>query len=243
MKRLTPVFALGSLVPVGIMLVINGASAIENIPLILSVSLAVVFGAVFGFVFFKRLLKQQERMVESYVLTFEGKLVTREQDNTPSIAIYESDITSITKTKHGGYVIRGREKRDLIVVPYFMDDPDLLEQELTRIAPIGVYKHANDIRQTAIVTGLMVVSMVGVYLGNDLIIVGPAGITLLLIMGWVVYAMRKHRRNIDEHTRKRLRAVYFLIPLFAFMVFIKVVRAVPYLLEKFPFAANTAQTR
>ncbi len=241
MKRVRIITASLPIVVLVIASTASGTPIWEDTTVLLVIALCVLSGTVISFFIAKKGIELHRSILESYTLTFEGSLITREQDRTPPIALYEGDITSIAKTSKGAYVIKGKEGRDMILVPNVIDNVAELEQELLRIAPIERYKSSTDrVRAIALIV-LLPSAMIGLYFSDEAVIVVPAAITLMSVMAWLLFAMNKHKRNIDETARKRMWILYLIYPSFLFLSVVKVVKAVPYLSEKFPVIANMKQ--
>jgi hypothetical protein len=61
--------------------------------------------------------KRTRRLYESYVLTISDSAITREQYQTPTVTISNSDINVIIKNNNGSFTIKGGTAQDLIGIP------------------------------------------------------------------------------------------------------------------------------
>ena len=97
------------------------------IPLILG---ALGFGLHLG-------IKRQRAVFENYVLRVEDSGVTREQGNTPTLHLAKEEIREIVKTSAGAFIVKGKSALNMIIVPAQIENPDVVEEQLLRLAHIN----------------------------------------------------------------------------------------------------------
>ena len=121
-------------------------------------------------------VNRQKKLFDSYTLTITNNLITREQFNTPTISIYFTDIKEIVKHKNGGFIIKGKDARDLIVIPSQIDNYLQLEETLQEIQPIVTKESILFLQKYQWLAGLLTVGlMICVYTVNNKIIVALTG--------------------------------------------------------------------
>ncbi|GAO41764.1 hypothetical protein [Flavihumibacter petaseus] len=149
-------------------------------------------------------VNRQKELFESYTLKITDNLVTREQLNTPTISIYFADIKEIVKHKNGGYTIRGKDARELIVIPVQIDNYSQLETSLQAIQQISTQHTVSFIQKYQGLTGLLTVGlMLCVYTVNNKIVVALAGTTFVSLMIWSLLEIRSNK-NIDNKTKRSM---------------------------------------
>ncbi len=181
--------------------VVNSKEKIEEVnvlPVIIPfIVLAVGFGLIRG-------VNHQKALFESYELTLTDNLITREQMNIPTIAIYFNDIREIVKNKNGSFTVKGKDPTDVIGIPAQVDNYVTLEKVLATISPI-VFKPRKPLLEKYILVVVILVLglMVCVYTVTNKIIVGFSGTVLVAILSWSFYEMRRSK-NIDTRTKRSM---------------------------------------
>lgn len=111
---------------------VRSEKAIDAFPSIVAICCAFVVTiliAYFGSQGFRRSL-------DSYTLTFEGNLITRDQHNTPTITFTKADIREITRDKKGSYRIKAESWSSFMIIPAEVEHPDRLYKLLSNIVPV-----------------------------------------------------------------------------------------------------------
>lgn len=165
-------------------------------------------------------VKRQMALFNSYTLTISNNLISRDQLNTPPISIYFNDIKEIIKHKNGSFTIKGKETGDLIGVPPQIDNYPQLEEILNRIQPITIKNKLPFLQKYPSLTGLLTVGlMFCVYVVNNKLIVGLAGVTLVSFMVWSLIKIQ-NSKNVDSKTKKNAWWVLIvLVSVITVMVF------------------------
>jgi hypothetical protein len=165
-------------------------------------------------------VKRQETLLASYTLTITSNLITREQWNTPAIAIYLNDIREISKHRNGSFTIKGKEPADLIVIPAQIDNYAQLESTLQQLQPLNVTDPGSFVQKNPYLTGLLNLGlMFCVYTTSNKIMVAITGTAFVTLM--VLSFMNIQRsKNVDHTTRRSLWwSVLLLISVIAVMIF------------------------
>ena len=75
-------------------------------------------------------INRQKAIYESYELRIDDHSITREQVNTPTISILFTEISRITKSNQGGFVITGNNTTNIIIIPAQVENLEILENIL-----------------------------------------------------------------------------------------------------------------
>jgi len=152
---------------------------------------------------------QYRRMLESYTLTLEDNVITREQYNTPTITFPVTEITEISRDKKGFYRIKAETWDSYIEIPAHIDDTGKLYELLKNIRPVIEKRSHTPILKTL---GLIIAVVAFLILWNstDKIIIALCG---LVWIGGMIYSYRQTQRdhNIDYGTKNNWSAIIMLI--------------------------------
>ena len=174
----------------------------------------------FGFGIF-RSLRKQKKLLMSYRLTISEEGITREQMNTPPLSISFMEIKEIIKTKKGGFMIKGVDRTDVILVPYMIDDPEMLEERLQALAPITYNAKEPLYRKYGMVLfALALGMMLCVYTVTNKIMVAICAILLVGLFVWAFYEIRVSK-NVPRNAKRS--SWFFLIVVVAilYMTYLK----------------------
>lgn len=177
-------------------------SDVNVFPIVIPVTLgALGFGLYRG-------VNRQKKIFDSYRLTLDNNGITREQHNTPTITISNTDVSEIIKHSNGSFTIKGNSSVNVIVVPSQIDNYEKLEKSLTEIRQI-LTKSSEPFLQKfrGILSILTIGLMAAVYISKDKIIVGVSGTVLLLVLGYSFFESQRSK-NIDRKTKM---AMWWLI--------------------------------
>lgn len=165
-------------------------------------------------------LNRQRAIFESYYLTFTNNLITREQQNTPTVSIYFNEVKAIIKHKNGSFTIKGKDVTDLIQIPAQIESYPELETILQEIQPIEFKDKVSFLEKYQSLSGFVTIGlMLCVYTLNNKIIVGIAGVTLVALMIWSFIKTHKSK-NVDSKTKKNMWwIVIVLASVIAIMIF------------------------
>ena len=167
--------------------------------------LIVVFGLIFFSVF-----RRQKKMLLSYSVTISDEGITREQAGAPPLTISFMEIKEIVKTKRGAFIIRGLQRKDVILIPYGIEDKDTLEDRLAELAPISsksqdpAYKHYRNFLSF----GGLVMMLCATTVSNKTLIAISGTLSIGLYV-WAFYEINTNN-NLPVSTRRR-SYIYFLI--------------------------------
>lgn len=171
-----------------------------------------------GFIYY-RAFRKQIRLVLSYTLTLSESEITREQNSTPTITINFMEVKEILKTKKGGFVIKGRTARDIINVPYLIENAADLEQRLQTFAPITATGRRLPYQQYI---GLIYLTGVAAYitsiLEKNIFLSIITGVVALAILIWLFITVRRSKNATDGMRRATWFYLYFAIMLTATLI-------------------------
>ncbi len=181
-----------------------------------------VFTAFIVFSFY-RLLAKQKKLFESYLLTIDDFMITRQQFNTPEISMSFNEVEEISKMKNGGFIIKGKYKGELIMVPKFMDRYDELEKMLSNIRPISENSNALKKLQYQSLIGIAAIPfMIIVMLSDNKIIVFVCGVLAIAISIWRFIRIQQSK-NVDRGTKMKSYSSFIIMALVLFMMYFKLV--------------------
>jgi len=165
-------------------------------------------------------VNRQKGLFESYTLTITNNLITREQQNTPTISIYFNDVKEIAKHKNSSFTIKGKETVDLIGIPAQIENISQLETALQQIQPIVVKDKVSFMEKYQSLTGLVTLGlMLCVYTVSNKIIVALTGTALVALMVWSFIKIRSSK-NVDSKTKRSVWwVVLVLASVIAVMIF------------------------
>jgi len=155
-------------------------------------------------------IKKQMTLLKSYTLIFENNTITRQQLNTPTIAISFSDITQIAKNKNGAFTIKTKNPRDVIGVPVQVENYNELEQLLNEIVLITEKRETFIEKYKIVISVLTLGAIVTVYDVQNKFIAAAAGIVSIGILIWSLLEIQKNK-NVDNRTRRNSWIVLIVV--------------------------------
>jgi peptidoglycan/LPS O-acetylase OafA/YrhL len=179
-----------------------------------------IFLLVYGALLF-RVIKKNERLFKSYVLTIENILIRREQLNTQDVDIYFNEIVEISKSKNGWLTVKGKYAGDVIFIPAQIENFGEVERILTEIKPITSNPVKSTYEKYAVFIFLIgFASMICSMIVTNKIIVGLcAALFSYLMIRYFIY-VRKNK-NIDNKTKRRF---WFILVIAGFIVLNAIIR-------------------
>ncbi len=186
----------------------------DMLPIYLAVLLPTfVTGLVIG-------IKRQKKILNSYVLTFSGNLITREQLHTPTISIYTNEVQKIVKGDKGGYAVYGNNPQDIILIPKWIQNSSELEDTLRSISAITPQPKQSIIHKYPMLLGILnLVAMGCLYIATNKIIVVLAGVFLTATLIWSYKEIRASK-NVDDKTN---RITSLFLPFLILIVVLRVI--------------------
>jgi hypothetical protein len=155
-------------------------------------------------------MRRVKKAYESYELTISENLIAREQQNTPTIAIYLTEVREIIKRRNKGFIVRGKTLNDMILIPAQIENYDQLEAALDHIKPVTTKGITTSALKLQVVLSLVAVgSMMCVYSVENKFIVGTAA-TLFAAFYIYSFIQTQKSKNVDYKT-KRIRWVLLLV--------------------------------
>jgi hypothetical protein len=167
--------------------------------------LVVVLGLSYFSVF-----RRQKKMLLSYSVTISDDAITREQAGTPPLTISFMEIKEIVRTKRGAFIIRGLQRRDVILIPQGIEDRDNLEERLEELAPIGtksqdpMYKHYRNFLSLGAFAMMLCVTTV-----TNTTVVAITGVLSIGLYIWAFYEISTNN-NLSVGAKRR-SYIYFLL--------------------------------
>lgn len=150
-------------------------------------------------------IRRQTRLLSSYTVMLTDNLISREQDKTPTIAIYRKEIRAIHLNRNGGLNVKGPDAASLIIIHPEIDNLDELRASLEQTMPITAPK-ASRIALTYLAVVATVGSYAGAILFKDNILSTLCALVCIGVMIWGFIQVRTNR-NIDERAK---RASWFM---------------------------------
>jgi hypothetical protein len=165
---------------------------------------------------------KRRAIYESYLLTIDEVNITREQLNTPPLAIPKSEVRNITKNRSGNIFIQGRAKLDVIHVPSQIAGIANLEALLADVQPITTGMHASRIQLYRRGLSLLSIGLMAVvYLSENKMFVAISGIALMGSMGYSYYQYYISK-NVDYRSKNLVWWVVLVMVSIGAIVCIKV---------------------
>lgn len=166
-------------------------------------------------------LNRQKALLESYQLTLTNNLIAREQFNTPAVSIYYNDIREIIKNKNGSFIIKGKDRTDLIVIPAQIENYSDLENRLFQVKPFATKSSSSFLQQCGILlTILSLALMLCVFTVTNKLIVAFSATILVLVLGWSFYEIRRSK-NIDA---KAKRSMWWVLVVLASTISVAIIK-------------------
>lgn len=147
-------------------------------------------------------IKRQEALYDSYRLILDNNSIIREHINTPTISIFNADITEIIKNSNGSFTIKGNSTLNMISVPSQIEEYEKLERLLSEIRPISAKTDTPFLQKfRGLISILTLGLMAAVAISDDKRIVGISGTVLLVVLFYSVFEIQRSK-NIDYKTKR-----------------------------------------
>lgn len=172
-----------------------------------------------------RKIRHQKTLMDSYTLTVLDNLISREQVNTPTVAIYTSDIREIFRHRNGSYIVRGKNAVDMIVIPSQIERYDELAAALESIRPVTA-KNPQSLmmRYVGVLALVNLVFMLTALSASGKIPVAIGGIGTVAVTTWSFVATLKSK-NVDRKTK---RSVWWALPVMIWVVVVVITKLTTY---------------
>lgn len=211
-------FAVMAVLGGGLMAYFNRSEGQGSLPALLLV--IPVFGVLIV-IGLSRALNMQKTILESYRFSIDENYVRRKQNNTPDINIPLGEISAIVKHPNGNIIIKGRSANDIIGILAQTEDYCRLESRLSEVMPIVQKTHVPFFQRFQILLLIPVMLfMAGVFIAENIIVVGICGIVLLGVLVWSFFIIQKDR-NLDEKTRKASRWIFLVMASIVGIMYLK----------------------
>jgi hypothetical protein len=158
-----------------------------------------------------RAVNRQKEIFNSYRLTIEQDGIRREQQNTPTIYISNTDLNEIVKHLNGSFTIKGNSSVDVILVPSQVENYEKLENLLSGLKPISAPATLPFLQKIRGLASVVVIAlMAAVYISKDKMIVGVCGTLLLIAIGYSLFEIQRNK-NVDHKTKRGMWVLIFVI--------------------------------
>ncbi|MES3017001.1 MAG: hypothetical protein V4721_04450 [Bacteroidota bacterium] len=153
--------------------------------------------------FFSIAIAKTRRLFESFSLTFDGNLITRDQYDTPTITLLRTEITEIIKYKKGSFKIKGGSKYDVILVPKQIAEGHQLEELLKQIVPVVEKEREISILQSLTMIGVVIAFFALYETTKNKFVVFTCG--AILILATIFHLLNTHKsKNIDYSSKRNV---------------------------------------
>jgi Flp pilus assembly protein TadB len=184
---------------------------------------AILFFTIFVCISIFRTLSKQKKFLQSFRITIEDSVITREQLNTEELTIYFHEVKEVTKSKAGSLFIRGLEKTDMICIPPEIENKEALEAILGGLKPI-MSRSKDAVRKQKLAPFIalaFIALLVTVFAGTNKILVGSAAVLVIAGMIWLITEIRKSK-NADRDTKNRVWIYFVFIAAILVTAFLKI---------------------
>ena len=207
-KRLSviiPLFTALLIVSIGIDRIWPGAGEPDTWWLFMTLMVAaVVIGGYRGFT-------KQKKLLLNYTVTVTGQQVSMEQPKKPPVVIRFMEIAAIIRSEKGNLAISSVNKKDFILIPYFIENAVELELQLNDIARINEIRHDPWYKKfgTAL-TVLTVTMMITVYSLSNEVLVGVCSAGSLILCIGSLYLIQGSRQVSQAAKKKSFLLLIYL---------------------------------
>jgi hypothetical protein len=175
----------------------------------------------FGFILFN-IIRKNERMFKSYVLTIENILIRREQYNTPEVDIYFNEIVQIRKTRSKWLIVKGKYAGDVIYIPPFLDNFKDLENSLREIMPFTTKATGTFFERFRAILALVSLAAMITALLVDNKIIDSTCLCIYVFITVRNFIDARRNKNLDNKTRQRLWIQLVIAGIVAVFVILKI---------------------
>jgi hypothetical protein len=149
-----------------------------------------------------RAVNRLVRMHETFILTIDDHIITREMEGTVPLSLHIFEIKSIVKKKDGMLSIRGEKAADIIQIPTTIEQYDELEQALRQLHPFEEAEERSFLERFRWVFSILIfASIPSVYLVDNKFLVIIFG--TISVGVWLLYFILVQRNpNITSQRRK-----------------------------------------
>ncbi|UOQ69463.1 hypothetical protein [Hymenobacter volaticus] len=150
-----------------------------------------------------RSLQQQKRLYHSYTLTISDTTISRELNDTTTLAIPIQNITRITRNHNGTFTIQGATAQESIGVYRQVEPYDVLAAQLMTIHPITIQTQkpvAERLRLPLVLLTLGLMALV--YGATNRLLVAISGTALSALLLWSFFSIQRSL-YLDEATKRR----------------------------------------
>lgn len=172
------------------------AKEINTLPYIIPLFALIFFYSIF------KLLKKQKEIFNSFILTINEDEISREQNLLPRIEIPIAEITKITKTANGSFIIQGKSVKNMIIIPAQIENGAALEEQLSGIKSITIKDKNLLSKILVIIVPIVTIGLMAtVILSENRLFILIAGIA---VTGMMLYSFVsiQNSKEIDHKTKR-----------------------------------------
>ena len=201
-----PLFAVLLIVSIGIDRIWPAAGEPDTWWLIMAITVAaVVIGCYRG-------LSQQKKILLNYTVTVTDQQVSLEQSKKPPVVISFMEIAEIIRSGKGNLAISSVNKKDFILIPFFIEKATALELQLSHLARIIEIKHDPWYKRFGPeLTVLTATMMIVVYSLSNEVLVGVCAVGSVILCIGSVYLTRVSR-HVSQAAKKRSLFLLIYLP-------------------------------
>ncbi len=172
--------------------------------------LAVLLGF-FIILYLFRFMAGVTRSLKSYTLTFTEDQISQIELNTTGISIDLNEIQEINKIKTGSILVKGIDKADLILIPWYLEGYADVQQRLQQVRPIeNSSKLLFWSRVQAFLSYLTLGLIFCIFSIDTKWVVASCGILFIAVMILYRFLLR-NKVNVYNRTKNRPALAIFLI--------------------------------
>jgi hypothetical protein len=160
-------------------------------------------------------LKRQKRAWETFELTIKDNIITRVQEQYPTIILLFSEVVEVIETPNGSITIVAKSKANSIIIPY---GPDSKDEFVKIISSFTTLKKATN-KYTLLYTigaGILGLVLFGLFFtSTDFYVIQLSGFAFAGTLIWSFVQIQRNK-NIDR--KMKLTSYAFIIPLFSVLL-------------------------
>jgi hypothetical protein len=176
--------------------------------------LLVIFFGIISFTMFNT-LKRQKRAWETFELTIKDNIITRVQEQYPTIILPFSEVVEAIEIPNGSITIVAKSKANSIVIPY---GPDSKDEFVKIISSFTILKKAIN-KYTLLYTigaGILGLVLFGLFFtSTDFYVIQLSGFAFAGTLIWSFVQIQRNK-NIDR--KMKLTSYAFIIPLLSVLL-------------------------
>lgn len=160
-----------------------------------------------------QVMNKQKKLFRTYTLSIGDNLITREQYDTPTVAIHYFEIKEIIKEKDETFTVRG--EKDVISIPKQIDNYAHLENTLGTIQTVVINDSVTFYQKYQGVMGLVSAALIlCLYTVDNKVVIGITGMLFICLMIW---SFIQGRRNYNGDSKTK-RSIWYVLLALVFVI-------------------------